>query len=504
MKNYDCADSSGTFAGFDSHNEAALISAFEMDSAVHSANTFTDLRKICELNSEDDVAEDKQKGAKNDIGNRFSGFESSLELDLEFQALTIISSSQNMKDYFNKYNQCYSLILPLAYSNKTVMFTFAGWLMSINQLPVAEKFLNRSTKLFESTESKLLSGSKDFAGDITGVIVSRTCHALLASSKGDYASWRKIFEKIYKLLDQLGIDEAIGLFRDNPFACWVLGWFFYQDIFKLGRLSNKEVFGPLFSKNTYKKVIEVTAYCNIKNPGFPSGCGPMTRCCTNLYITMGEVNTLYDLFAVKLQELNKYNEVFIYPILENKMISRSNLTYFLDSDIYKKYDNMKRHFHSWFQMKVGVLEKKICQTAPNLNIQGLTDDQKNKLDLFHDILKKSLRVFLKVRILGCSTANLQVKLLCEEIMSGIHNLISWELNNYLLFPFLIAGTSVYEKVDKLRLQKLYCELRTYLKSGNLEKVWEMIQHVWDSYAGRDEDQNAGDLLSVIDCDVCVF
>ncbi|GAV26633.1 hypothetical protein PMKS-000087 [Pichia membranifaciens] len=349
MKNYDCADSSGTFAGFDSHNEAALISAFEMDSAVHSANTFTDLRKICELNSEDDVAEDKQKGAKNDIGNRFSGFESSLELDLEFQALTIISSSQNMKDYFNKYNQCYSLILPLAYSNKTVMFTFAGWLMSINQLPVAEKFLNRSTKLFESTESKLLSGSKDFAGDITGVIVSRTY-----------------------------------------------------------------------------------------------------------------------------------------------------------SDIYKKYDNMKRHFHSWFQMKVGVLERKICQTAPNLNIQGLTDDQKNKLDLFHDILKKSLRVFLKVRILGCSTANLQVKLLCEEIMSGIHNLISWELNNYLLFPFLIAGTSVYEKVDKLRLQKLYCELRTYLKSGNLEKVWEMIQHVWDSYAGRDEDQNAGDLLSVIDCDVCVF
>lgn len=503
MKKRDCANSFETLAGFESHNETALVPAFEMNGAIDST-IFTDFENPSELGSHGYFFDFKQKGATNEVKYSFSALESSLELDLEFQALAIISSSDNMKDYFNKYNQCYSLILSLAYSNKTVMYTFAGWLLSINQLPVAEKFLKQSTKLFELTESNLLSSNEDFVGDITGVIVSRTCHALIASSKGDYASWRKIFEKIYKLLDQLGIEEAFGLFQDNPFACWVLGWFFYQDIFKLGRLSNREVFGPLFSKNTYKKLIEVTAYSKIKNPGFPAGCGPLTRCCSNLYITMGEVNTLYDLFAVKLQELNKYKEIFINPIIENKSISRNNLTYFLDSDIYKKYDSMKKHFYSWFNMKVGVLEEKICHTEPNLDIPGLTDDQKNRLNLFHDILKISLQVFLKVRILGCSTANLQIKLLREEIVSGLHKLVAWELNNYLLFPFLIAGTSVHEEVDKLRLKKLYCELKTRLKSGNLEKVWEMIKNVWDSYDDKDKVQNTGDLLSVIDCDVCVF
>lgn len=482
--------------------ETAAFSVFEF---LDASEKEKEPGEIYELIAENFDNKERQEEVTDIVKNCPTLFSSSsLELDLEYEALTIIASSAYMKDYFNKYNQCYSLILPLAYSNKTVMFTFAGWLLSINQLSYGDKFLNESSRLFDATEKKLLKNSSDSTDELTGVVVSQTCHALLASSRGDYISWRRMFERIYKLLDQLGIDEAINLFQNNPFACWVLGWFFYQDIFKLGKISNREIFGPLFSKNTYKKIIEMTAYNSIENLDLPSGCGPMTKCCVELFIIMGEVNTLYDLFTVKFVELKRFSGAYIDPIIESKSLSEHDLMYFLDSSIYKKYHGMEKHFHSWFSMKVGVLEAKLCQTNPNMNIPGLTDKQKANLGLFHDILKDSLRVFLKVKTLGYSIASFQIKVLCGQIIDGVQRLASWELNNYLLFPFLIAGTSVCDTVDKLRLQKLHHELKAYLKSGNLDKVWEMIQHVWNSYDVRDGEDSFGDVMSVIDCDVCVF
>lgn len=453
------------------------------------------------IESEDNV---EDKVSQNTTSTSLMPFKSSsLDLDLEFEALTIISTSENIKGDFTKYNKCYPMLLSLAYSDKAVMFTFAGWILSMKKEDaMADKFLKESENLFNSVESRLVS-SRVSNEELMGVVVSQTCHALLASSRGDYRSWRNMFENIYKLFCLLGIDEVIELFKGNTFLCWVLGWFFYQDTFRLGRLSKKSVFGPLFSKNTYVKLIDAISRHKIEGQCPRYGCGPLTACCATLCIKMGEVNTLYDLYKVKLNELNSFNREKIEPVLNNTKISRSEQFEFLDSDVYQNYDRMRMHFYSWFDKKVNILEEKISQTEPNLDYVDAADRKGEQFCQFHDVLKNSVRIFLKMRLLNCSPTSFEIKILCTEIIDGIRKLVAWDLNNNLLLPFLIAGACVYEKDDRMMFEKAYEELKRYLKSENLTKAWNMIQSIWKSSANH-YHENLADIISIIDSDVCVF
>lgn len=441
--------------------------------------------------------ENDEKGGNKDNFDTFL-----LDLDLEYQALTILSTSEHVKDKFNRYNKCYSLILPMAYSNKSVMFTFAGWILSMNQNDQSEKFLNESAKIFNAMERKVLSDKNNYSNEIGGIIVSETCQAILASSKGDYMTWKKMFDKTYNLLKHTGIENSISLLQDNAAACWVLAWFFYQDIFKLGKSSAIEFFGPLFPKNIYKKIFDISTRHKISDSF--SCCGPLTKCCLDLYIITGEVKTLYDLYIVKFEELENYNNEYIAPILENPNFSSDEIYLFIESENYKKYQKMKDHFYSWFGMKAGILELKTSEAKPNLDIEGYTNEQIEKLEKFHELLKLSIRIFLKVKILKCSITSYEIKILCKQALARIQSLISWEINNCLLFPFLIASSCIYEKTDQIMVQLLYEDLKKYITSGNLNKAWDTIQIIWNSYSSNKGKGNLEDILSIIDFGVCVF
>ena len=477
-----------------------LYASGSMQEMQDDEQQFESLEQAGEMQVQDEV-EDEVKQTSTSLSPFKS---SSLDLDLEFQALTIISTSDNIQGDFTKYNLCYPMLLSLAYSDKTVMFTFAGWILSMKkEESMAEKFLRESEALFNSVESRLVT-SRVSNEELMGVVVSQTCHALLASSRGDYGSWRNMFENIYKLFCILGIDEVIELFQGNTILCWVLGWFFFQDTFRLGRLSKKAVFGPLFSKNTYVKLIDAISRHKIEGQNNRVGVGPLTACCAALCIKMGEVNTLYDLYKVKLNELNRYNKEKIEPVLGNDRISRIERFKLLDSDVYQNYDRMRMHFYSWFDKKVNILEKKISLTEPNLDYIEVTDHRREQLCQFHDVLKNSIRIFLKMRLLNCSPTGFEIKVLCTEIIDGIRKLVTWELNFNLILPFFIAGSCVYEKTDRLMFEKVYEELKKYLKSENLTKAWNMTQRVWNSSASKENHGNLADIISIIGSDVCVY
>lgn len=425
-----------------------------------------------------------------------------LDLDLEYQALTILSTSEHVKDKFNRYNKCYSLILPVAYSNKSVMFSFVGWILSMKKNNQAEKFLNESAKICNIMEAKVLLDENNYSNDLQCIIVSETCQAILASSRGDYITWKKMFEKTYNLLKHKGIENSISLLQDNAAACWVLTWFFYQDIFKLGKTSAGEFFGPLFPKNIYKKIIDISTKHKVSDSF--SCCGPLTKCCLDLYIITGEVKTLYDLYIVKFKELDNYNKEFVAPTVEDPIVSEQEIYKFIKSENYKKYQRMKDHFYSWFGMKAGVLELKIAEAKPNLDLEGYTNEQIEKLKRFHELLKLSVKIFLKVKILKCSITSYEIKILCKQVLIRIQSLISWEINNCLLFSFLIASSCIYERTDQIMVQLLYEDLKKYMTSDNLNKAWETIQIIWNSYSNNKSKGNLEDILSIIDFGVCVF
>lgn len=409
-----------------------------------------------------------------------------LDLDLEYKALTVLSTSENMKDYFNKYNYCYPILRSLAYSNKCVLFTFTGWLLSINENSEADKFLNHSLKLFDSSKSIGIG----FNDDLVGIIVSQTCYCLFSSSRGDYNSWRLMFERTYNLLEQLGIDEAIERLQDNTAICWVLGWFFYQDIFKVGNFFNKNVSGPFFSKTIHQKFInQRSSHENVK-------IGPISKSCSNLYIIMGEVKTLYDLYIVKQKDLNNLKKKILNILLDGK-------EHGWNLDDYKKYDEMRTHFYNWFRMKVQVLEEKLEKTEINTEYREYSLEQQEKLLVFHSITKLALKIFLRIKILGLSVSALEIKTYNLEILKGIEKLITWNLNTYILFPFLIVGTCVCEELDKIMFTTVYEELKVYLKSGNLSKIWETIQQVW-GYREKNGINNRETCNDIKEFDVCIF
>lgn len=412
-----------------------------------------------------------------------------LDLDLEFRALTLLSTSENMKSYFNKYNyHSYSFLRTLAYSNKAVLYTLTGWILSINQNPEAEEFLNQSIKLLKSGDSI----TPEFNDECIGIIVSQTCLCILSSSQGNYNLWHSMFEELYKLLDKLGIDRAIDRVKNSTAICWVLGWLFYQDIFKVGTFFNKSISGPLFPKTVHQKFINERAVYRKKD------VGRICSSCTDLIIIMGEIKTLYDLFFIHLKNSKKLDDDKFINSTSNK-----ELPQVLSPDIYRQNDEIQNHFYKWFKYKVDILEEKLAHTEINIDDCDYPLEQQENLKIFHSILKKSLKVFLRVKILGILVSNYEIKLLCSEILKGINQLVSWDLNNYILFPFFIVGTSLYEENDKFAFTNIYKQLKVYLQSGNLSKVWETIQNVWRHREATGIQTNK-DYIAIHDFDVCLF
>lgn len=422
---------------------------------------------------------------------------SSLDLDLDFKATSLLLQTTDLDVYFNRYNKCALFLLPLALKNKMVMHSFAGWLLCMQKNPESDKFINESKRLGKIARSQVIASPK-IDENVLNIMIAQTCQAIIGSLRGNYDFWRVSLQETTEMFNLIGVDNVLGLCKLCGAGYWVVGWFFLHNVFKLRKIADCEIYDSLIPKEIFLNIVDLTSQNLNENV---AQCGPLTRSCVELFLLMSDAKSLYYLYKIKKQKINDHYRKLIKPALENNTIENSQKQDFLNSNIYQHYDYEYKNFLSFFKEKALGLEIKIESQEPRLDFFDLTEESKFHIYIYHNILKKTLLLFLKTNIMNYSLKNLEVKLLVKEMITEFEKIVQWEKNSYLLFSFFILSVSAYELEDRIAMEILYNKYKHYVGNESLTKIWKTVKNFWNSFT---ETGLAGEPMNILETDICIF
>lgn len=433
-----------------------------------------------------------------------------LDLDLEFVANSILSSFDESVLTAYKFKKCYKILFSLTKKSKAVLFCTVAFVLMMNDDNRFEQFLLEARR--HLSDLKLTVNTQFQEDDLINYIVCLTCQSLIGSCVGDLLLWRQCFEDIYEILNELGLNEVLKMLQKeenkNAFT-WVVHWFFYQDVLKMVKvLSNKKI-GPVFSKFEYRQVLKDSfPQSDVKEDiemTSREAVDPSFACSIKLYIILGEINSLYDQFVQKLKlPINHYYKT-IKTTIQNLKTEEERIE-FLNSAEYFAYEDVRMEFHDWVQKNTQELEKKISLVEPETaNLKHLPlEDFRNVIALF-GLMKRSVLLYLKVKIKELSTPSYEIKQVMLHILRDTRELIGTNLNDYLFFPFLICGASVCEYRDRLMVKSNYLKLMKHTKCrSNLEQIWKIIQEFWNVNPNGYTFEMWQNVINKLDWNICII
>lgn len=418
-----------------------------------------------------------------------------LTMDLSLLAQSIINSycDDELKTSY-KFGQILTILKALSDKSQAILFSFASILLAINNDDRFEQFLLEAKEL--SIRLKLEIDSQDHQtnnDDLINYIVTLTCLSMIASVTGDSAFWKETFEQLYAVLRNSNIKHIMSILsnEDNKNALmWVVHWFFQQDITKMIKVTNLKKIGPVFSKFEYQNLL-----IDAPNPATPNRetpdhesllteeqfrIDPIFSCCYDLYIVLGSINKIYDEFLIRINGPIDHYYKFIKPTLD-QLVTEDDKIEFLNTDAYSKYEDSRILFHDWVQFNTSRLEDIIVNCTINTsNINHMPDIEIEQIIKFFTLFQRTILLYLKIKLKELCAPTYEIKQLLLHMFKTLRELSGTNLNDYLLFPLLIVGASVYEYRDKLMVKSIYLHMNKSTKfKRNLNEIWKIILEFWD-------------------------
>ena len=475
-----------------------------------------------------------------------------LDMDLDFVARSIIdmfgttsfgaawseagASTAKAADKFLK--SC-ALLLPLAYRSRPVRMVLCAWILSMNGDTRTSQFLDEALGTCDRLELKIDYGDHWHEDDLIDYIVSLTCLTIISTINGDTELWKISFERLYTGLRKVGLDMLLVMIKreeNKNVLLWVINWFFYQDVFKMIKVTSNRLLGPLFSKKEYLKFItggvppEGAPPVEEMSPS-PSST-PTDRdgstssrvstnsdkdfhlkkffdtsisCCMNLYVVLGEINALYDQFSIKIQYPILIYYKHVEPVMRN-MTEKEQLE-FVYSDVYLEYEAIRYEFHSWVQEKTDLLEKRVQECTMVSEGYGPIEEE---TVAYFEIMKLSVLLYLKFKLKELSATNYEIKQIVLGIFEKMRFLLKQANGRFnsgqLLFPFLIMGANICELRDRVMVKNFYLSMVNTVGSNkrNLEQIWTIVQEFWRLNPDGVSFKMWQNILNKYDWNVCVI
>lgn len=459
-----------------------------------------------------------------EFNNLFNNLNNDLnfEIDLEFIARSIIDSfikndinSEFDNKFKDKFLKSFSLLLPLTKTSKPILIILSAWILSIKNDYKLSKFIDESLKICDKLEIKIDYSEDWDEDDLINLIVSLTGLTIISSNNSDTALWKASFERLYSCLRKIGLEMLFFIIKNNnnkKIFHWVINWFFYQDIFKMIKVTSNRLLGPLFSKKEYLKFIKSTEEDNNDNNNelkieneneiLINKCFDNSiSCCINLFVVLGEINALYDQFIIKIQEPIKTYYQFILPIMNS--LNEEEQIKFVNSEIYLNYELIRFKFHSWVQDKTLLLEKRILDCSIfNKGIGPIEED----LIIYFKVMKLSVLLYMKFKIKELTATNYEIKQIVLDIFAKMRFLVKIKkFSNKLLFPLLMIGANVCEYRDRIMIKGFYIKMLENSESNkkNLQQVFTIIQEFWKLNPNGVSFEMWQNVINKYDWNVCI-
>lgn len=456
----------------------------------------------------------------NNVDNLFNNLNNDLnfEIDLEFIAKSIIESfirndiNFEFKNKFkDKFLKSFSLLLPLTKTSKPILIILSTWILSIKNDIKLSKFIDESLKICNKLEFKIDYSEDWNEDDLINLIVCLTGLTIISSNNSDTALWKDSFERLYSCLRKIGLEMLFFIIKNNnnkKIMHWVINWFFYQDIFKMIKVTSNRLLGPLFSKKEYLKFMksaekeEENDNNNNNNELLLNKCFDNSiSCCINLFLVLGEINALYDQFIIKIQKPIKTYYQFILPIMNS--LNEDEQIKFVNSEIYLNYELIRFKFHSWVQDKTLLLEKRILDCSIFNNGIGPIEED---MIIYFKVMKLSVLLYMKFKIKELTATNYEIKQIVLDIFDKMRFLINIKkFNNKLLFPLLMIGANVCEYRDKIMIKGFYIKMleNSGYNKKNLQQVFTIIQEFWKLNPNGVSFEMWQNIINKYDWNVCI-
>lgn len=439
-----------------------------------------------------------------------------------------------------KFSKSFAILLPLTYTSRSILITLAAWILNIQSTnDFALRLLDLSLRISRDIEYRI-----DYIGgwnedDLIEYITLLTCHTLISGALNDTQLWKCSFERLYYVLRKIGLDMIINMLnkpQNRDIFNWVINWFFYQDVLKMIKVTNNRVLGPMFSKNEYMKFITAPTKGTTNVDTVWNRCVDSTL---HLLIAMGEINALYDLYALKIRKPIDHYLTNIKPKLDEleEIGAEDALIEYVNSEEYLHYEHLRSEFHDWIHEKTAVLELRIRDCEIN-GVHGKADtDVDVDMDMYFNAMKLSVLLYMKFKLKELSATSWETKQLVLQIFKRMRWLLAdrtkaAQFCNQLSFPLLMLGANVCEERDRVMIRGFYKKLTeastdveasattttttttttsstpssvtSSATSGTLQQVWKMILEFWELNPNGVSFDSWQNIINKYDWNVCII
>ena len=441
--------------------------------------------------------------------------------DMDLSARSFLMNFRYFASDSDKYNRSFDLFLPLAYQNEAVFYAVSGWgllvLKNGNQKAKALDFLKKSKKLCNDMQKYIEEELPNLDRyNLISLVVGLSCLMFAASSVGDITRWKENFEDLYHTLHKVGLETFFENVKDSPVGLWVLNCFFYNDVLKVVRVTDDQKVGTLFPLSKYKKIInfnfekmdhtleadDFEVQDDLNSGEMIDIIDPLMGCCIGLFFRMGEINTLYDQFVIKI---NALDDTWIALSHEMEDIKGLNLLEFTKSQRYRRYEDMRLIFHDWVKVHTDRLVLRLHNTMPRIiALRTIREPERREYYLtFFRVLQIAMELFLEIKLKESPLKALNVKRLMVHCYRDMRQLIIPDFVRKLTFPLLVVGAAACEKRDRIIIEVMYLEMYKIWKNENLAKIWSIIQEFWKLNPNGDTFDRSQNIINKLDWNICL-
>lgn len=461
----------------------------------------------------------------------FSLYDANMDIDMEILSLVIIESVdmtqfKRSNDMTIKYFiSCYDLVKPLTMCSKLLAMTLSVWILQINnEFYQSVKFYDESLQLLKEFELNMMCqlARKEWnEDDLIVYVVCLIIQLMLSGKINDVSLWKLNFEKIFKCLSQIGLTTLKRMIvkdYNKKLFEWSVGCFFYHDIFKQVKVTQDKVLGPVFPRQDYLQILDGNEKRSLSGDGDNE---MISSLCKNLHHMLGEINTVYDIFTIKLKRLI---DQYLYQI-EPKMKDICNrnggsddcdeMTAYISGEEYIAYEEIRCGFHLWVQEKIRELEANVENSEIHYSNMNILSEE---AVVYFEIVKLTVMLYMQFKLNDLSANNYEIKQLILRIFKKFRYLLHHEkFHSRLKFTLLILGANVYEERDKILMKFFYVKLletesaetggngsKGEIRDSSIKEIWKIIQEFWRLNPNGVSSRLWQNIINRYDWNVCVI
>lgn len=373
-----------------------------------------------------------------------------------------------------------NLYLPLAESNKAILYALIGWagvFLNSKNMTTPLNYIKKAIKISETEmKHKHLTTCEKIAFVSFYTIL---CAVLICA--GDVKEWYEHFQTLHQFLLKQSNGELKNIKKylgDSKELKWLISNFLYHDVLA----SMSHIKGTCFKMQEYCQILDMDILSNDKfdiesnnktNNVFENFvnfntdievidndmvCDSLQGCVRPIFVLIGEItNTFVDIKKIE-KELLVSEKILSH---ENFLKERNKIYLNMEN----KYDNLKKLLQNTKPHTIS-----LCYLKSD-------DDLELHLTLF-EVYKLSASIYLKTLLKKVPPISLEIQHLVVDLLPCINIIIGSSVQASLCFPLLVAGISCISQSDRLFIREKVSEMSSSFPVKNFQRILVIIEEVW--------------------------